>query len=95
MRALLFLLFIIIVFVIIRFTLKRINQFRAERQAEDDAEAQQNMAEETPAEPEKIVACAQCDLRLPENEALVEVVAEKTHYFCCEAHLADYIKQHP
>ena len=39
-------------------------------------------AAQAPAEPERMVACAQCGLHVPESEG----VAEGGHYYCSDAH---------
>lgn len=41
-----------------------------------------NPAPQPPAEPERITACAQCGLHVPESEG----VMEGGHFYCSDAH---------
>ena len=82
MRALLFFILIIVIFVGIRFTLKRINQIKAENAESEEVEKE--------SEPEPMVTCAECQLNLPKSEALMIQSTspdEAVIYACSEAHL--------
>ncbi len=83
MRALLFFVFIILIFVAIRFTLKRINQISAEADSEERESAPVSDDVET------MVACEVCQVNLPKSEALVIKLSENAepHFACSEAHL--------
>ncbi len=78
MRALLFFVFILVVYLAIRFTLKRVRELRA---ASAEAETLKNKAE-----PEEMVACATCGLHLPKHEAICETSEAGDRFFCSEAH---------
>jgi len=75
------------VFVVIKFTLKRINHFRAEQLKAEQEEQTSNQ----PKEPQKMVTCHQCGVHIPKSEALPvppkEEQNNKLEYACCEAHL--------
>lgn len=81
MRALFFLLFVFFIFLVIRFSLKRINEIRASKEEEANRQANQNQHEE-------MVACEICGVHIPKTEALVQTTPEQTHFFCSEEHKA-------
>lgn len=78
MRALLFFVFILVVYLAIRFTLKRVRELRA---ASAEAETLKNKPE-----PEEMVACATCGLHLPKHEAICEVSEAGERCFCSDTH---------
>lgn len=81
MRAIVFLLFIILVFFIVRFVLNRIIEIRQQnRQQELD---QENTKTST-AEP--MVQCALCGIHLPQSSAYYD--GQDT--FCSEGHMAEF-----
>lgn len=86
MRAIVFLLFIILVFLIIRFTLNRIIEIRAKQRQE--ILKQEN--EEQEPQPQEMVRCAQCGVHLPQSEAYYD--GKDT--FCSEGHMKQYRQEH-
>jgi len=73
MRAILFLLMIIGIFLLIRFTLARINQFKREQslnESEPNSTAQNKTAE--------MVKCQTCGVHLPKSEA----ISTEKGFFC-------------
>ncbi|BBP43487.1 PP0621 family protein [Thiosulfativibrio zosterae] len=77
MRAILFLLLIVLIFLVVRFTLQRIRFIRAQQDAEARAqEHAQKVAAET------MVICQVCQVHLPQNEAIQDGDA----FYCSEAH---------
>lgn len=81
MRALFFLLFVLFIFFVIRFSLKRINEMRAlkEREANQKADYDQ---------PKAMVACEICGVHIPKTEAIVQTDTDQSHFFCSEEHKA-------
>ncbi len=79
MRAIIFLLFVILVFLIIRFTLNRIIEIRAKNAPVKQEES------ETPSlkESEAMVQCALCSVHLPQSIAYFD--GKDT--FCSEGHM--------
>lgn len=80
MRAILFLLLVVLVFFAVLFILKRINQFRQRQDIEEASE---------PTPSEQMVKCAYCGVHLPESDAIQN--GEK--HFCGDAHQQAYLKQ--
>jgi len=82
MRAIIFLLFVILVFLIIRFTLNRIIEIRAKNAPvnQEDSEAK------TLKESEAMVQCALCGVHLPQSIAYFD--GKDT--FCSEGHLQEF-----
>ena len=84
MRAIVFLLFIVLVYFIARFTLNRIIEIREKQRQEKLKQEQQNNANEKPAE--EMVRCALCGVHLPQAEAYFD--GKDT--FCSEGHMEQY-----
>ncbi len=82
MRAIVFLLLVVLIFFIIRFTLNKIIQIRDQNKklAEDAA----GTAEERTAE--AMVRCALCNVHLPQSEAYYD--GKDT--FCSEGHMHEF-----
>ncbi len=82
MKALLFFIFIIIIFLVLKAALKRINKFRAEQQVQNELDAKK-------ATTEKMVTCHSCGVHIPQAEALAVTVkdGEKAKYACSKEHL--------
>jgi len=86
MKALLFFIFIIIVFVAIKYTLKRINIIRAENTSEED--------DQQPKQPpKKMVSCHKCGVHLAQDKALLitnnshDNTTKEPSYACCKEHV--------
>lgn len=91
MRALLFFILVILVFVFIRFIFKRLDLFNSQQAEETSKETDE-------AEEQKMVVCEYCGVHLPENEAIAVAVnhiknQDNKKYFCCKAHLESYIEE--
>lgn len=84
MRAIVFLLFVILVFFIVRFTLNRIILIRQQNR-EKTRIAQKQQTSSKP-EPQSMVRCAECGVHLPQSEAFYD--GKDT--FCSEGHMQDY-----
>lgn len=83
MRAIYFLLLIVLAFLIIRFVLQRVRVIRAKQNAEMSAQAHaQKVAEQ------KMVICEHCRVHLPQNEA----IQKGELFYCSEEH---YRAEHP
>ena len=81
MRAIIFLLLVVLVFLVVRFILNRMSEIREKRfQADLAAEGEENSDSEQSAE--VMVKCAFCGVHLPQSEALKE--GENT--FCSQEH---------
>ncbi|NPA71403.1 MAG: hypothetical protein GXO35_01115 [Gammaproteobacteria bacterium] len=78
MRAIIFLLLVVLVFFIVRFVLNRIIEIR---EAQNSA-AEQDHSETTPLT-EDMVRCAECGVHLPQSEAYYD--GQDT--FCSEGHM--------
>ncbi|WP_373020219.1 PP0621 family protein [Thiomicrorhabdus sp.] len=87
MRAIVFLLFVILVFLILKFTLNRIIQIR-----QRNRETEQNTSEKKTSdlEAQTMVRCAECGVHLPQSEAYYD--GKDT--FCSEGHMRDFHKKH-
>ncbi|WP_019556533.1 PP0621 family protein [Thiomicrorhabdus arctica] len=85
MRAIVFLLFVVLIFFIIRFILNRVIQIREHNKklAEDK---KGSLAENTT---EAMVRCALCDIHLPQSEAYYD--GKDT--FCSEGHMHKFHHQ--
>lgn len=81
-RAIVFLLFVILVFLIIRFTLNRVIEIRAKNQ--EKAMAKNRQATATESQP--MVRCALCGIHLPQSEAYFD----GQHTFCSEGHMREF-----
>lgn len=92
MRALLFFILVVVVFFLIRFIFKRLEQFRAQPD-------QLNNSESEPPTEQQMVSCEVCGVHLPEADALgVETnnrngVNEKK-FFCSKDHLQQFVDHH-
>ncbi len=84
MRAIIFLLFVIFVFLVIRFTLNRIIEIR-NKQRELDPKASE------PQKAEAMVQCAQCGVHLPQSNAYYD--GKDT--FCSEGHMKRFQQNTP
>lgn len=81
-RAIVFLLFIILVFLILRFTLNRVIEIRAKNR-------EKAMMKDRPAsaqESQPMVRCALCGIHLPQSEAYFD----GQHTFCSEGHMREF-----
>lgn len=88
MRAIVFLLFVILVFFIVRFTLNRIIQIREQnREQERVGKNQQTKSNAKPDnQTQAIVRCAECGIHLPQSEAFYD--GKDT--FCSEGHMQQF-----
>ncbi len=82
MRAIIFLLFVILVFLVIRFTLNRIIEIRAKNPPPKQNETQPEGAIES----EAMVQCALCSVHLPQSIAYFD--GKDT--FCSEGHMQEF-----
>ncbi|GAB6070088.1 PP0621 family protein [Thiomicrorhabdus hydrogeniphila] len=89
MRAIVFLLFIILVYFIARFTLNRIIEIR-EKQRQEALKQEQKDNPEQEEQPQEMVRCAQCGVHLPQAEAYYD--GKDT--FCSEGHMNQYHQEH-
>lgn len=84
MRTILFLLLVILVFFVIRFTLNRVIAIRKKNRELDSpglVNTQKNL-----------VTCVVCGLKLPEEEAIIETLNGDEFAFCCAKHQQDFHK---
>ena len=80
-RAIVFLLFVVLVYFVIRFTLNRVIEIREKQRQES---LKQEQKENTPPrDPEEMVRCAECGVHLPQAEAYFD--GKDT--FCSEGHM--------
>ncbi|MBN2865440.1 MAG: hypothetical protein JXK16_05480 [Thiotrichales bacterium] len=87
MRAIVFLLFVILVFFIVRFTLNRIIQIREQnREKERVGKNQQASNQKQDSETQAMVRCAECGVHLPQSEAYFD--GKDT--FCSEGHMQQF-----
>lgn len=84
MRAIVFLLFVILIFFIIRFTLNRVIEIREKQRQETLKKQEKN------PEPESMVRCALCGVHLPQADAYFD--GKDT--FCSEGHMKQYHQEH-
>jgi uncharacterized protein len=82
MKAIIFLLFVILVFLIIRFTLNRIIEIRAK----NPPKKQDKTISEGTIESEAMVQCALCGVHLPQSIAYFD--GKDT--FCSEGHMQEF-----
>ncbi|VAW47980.1 hypothetical protein MNBD_GAMMA03-363 [hydrothermal vent metagenome] len=82
MRAIIFLLFVILVFLIIRFTLNRIIEIRAK----NAPIKQEGLTTEEQNKSEAMVQCALCGVHLPQSIAYFD--GKDT--FCSEGHMQEF-----
>lgn len=82
MRAIVFLLFVILIYFIIRFTLNRVIEIREKQRQE----ALKKQEKENQPDPETMVRCALCGVHLPQAEAYFD--GKDT--FCSEGHMKQY-----
>ena len=82
MKALLFFIIIFLVFIAIKFVLKRVNAIRTENTE------QENETQQTEEPPKKMVSCQQCGVHLPLNDALqiTSIDSKEILYACCKEH---------
>ncbi|MCF6345476.1 MAG: hypothetical protein L3J00_03290 [Thiomicrorhabdus sp.] len=80
MKAIIFLLFVVLVFLIIRFTLNRIIEIRSKNQSTEDTPIDSN------ATSESMVQCALCGVHLPQSNAYYD----GNDTFCSEGHMQDF-----
>lgn len=86
MKALLFFILIIFIFLLIRFTLNRVNQFKSNHTHQDP---------ETMIQEEEMVTCEICGIYLPKSEAYMNNSTEgKVRYACSEEHQRQLQKTH-
>jgi len=87
-RAIVFLLFVILVFFIVRFTLNRIIQIREQnREKERAGKKRQDFSDQAnEPEPQAMVRCAECGIHLPQSEAYYD--GKDT--FCSEGHMQQF-----
>lgn len=93
MRAVIFLLFVVLVFFIVRFTLNRIIEIREKQNAQAQNTAE-NASESEQADSQKsqpIVRCAYCGVHVPQSEAYYD--GKDT--FCSEGHMAKFHEENP
>jgi len=86
MRAIIFLLFVILVFLIIRFTLNRIIEIRAK----NAPLKQDSLTTEEQNKSEAMVQCALCGVHLPQSIAYFD--GKDT--FCSEGHMQEFQENH-
>lgn len=89
MRAIIFLLFVILIFLIIRFTLNRIIEIRDKQRAEEIKQQQQQNPTTDEDAHQEMVRCAFCGVHLPQSEAYYD--GKDT--FCSEGHMHEYHQQ--
>ncbi len=80
MRAIVFLLFVVLVFLIVRFTLNRIIEIREKNREQLQKNTQQPSSIKAAQE---MVRCAECGVHLPQSEAYFD--GKDT--FCSEGHM--------
>ncbi len=81
MKAIIFLLFVVLVFLIVRFTLNRIIEIRNQQQSlENPSTTDQHPPSES------MVQCAQCGIHLPQSHAYYD--GKDT--FCSEGHMQNF-----
>ncbi len=85
MRAIIFLLFVVLVFFIVRFTLNRIIAIREKQRQE---ELKQQATDED--NPQEMVRCLQSGIHIPKSEAYYD----GENYFCSEEAMREYHKTH-
>lgn len=81
MRAIVFLLFVILVFLAVRFTLNRIIEIRKKNRESLASEARKSEQKS-----QAMVRCAECGVHLPQSEAFYD--GKDT--FCSEGHMKAY-----
>lgn len=81
MRAIIFLLFVILVFLIIRYGLNRIIEIRAQNKQQDIEKIGADSSES-----ETMVQCALCGVHLPQSNAYYD--GQDT--FCSEGHMSEF-----
>lgn len=100
MRAIFFLLLIIIVFVVVRFVMQRIEQIAHDKKSEQNQTAQENDKADLD-EPEadnqagyqKTVVCAYCETHLLESDAITTATSKGKLHFCSQAHLENFVEK--
>ena len=86
MRAIIFLLLVILVFLVVRFTINRIIEIREQQKREAINKAEKHQAESPSQE---MVRCALCGVHVPQSEAYYD--GKDT--FCSEGHMAKFHDQ--
>ncbi len=90
MRAIIFLLFVVLIFLIVRFTLNRIIEIREKQKKEETLRQQNSQTPQNDSEkPQEMVRCALCGVHLPQSEAYYD--GKDT--FCSEGHMQEYHQQ--
>jgi len=82
-RAIVFLLFVILVFFIVRFTLNRIIQIREQNRQKEQLNQKKQASSNRTEDTQAIVRCAECGIHLPQSEAYYD--GKDT--FCSEGHM--------
>lgn len=87
MRAIIFLLLVVLVFFIVRFTLNRIIEIRDKQNlAEQKRQAMQDNEEQPNQASQEMVRCAYCGVHVPQSEAYFD--GKDT--FCSEGHMSRF-----
>lgn len=89
MRAVVFLLFVVLIFFIVRFVLNRVIEIR-EKQRQQELQKEKAKQAKTNNNPEEMVRCAECGVHLPQAEAYFD--GKDT--FCSEGHMQQYHAEH-
>jgi len=82
-RAIVFLLFVILVFFILRFTINRIIAIREQNRLKEAKKTEQASSKDNP---QAMVRCAECGIHLPQSEAYYD--GKDT--FCSEGHMQSF-----
>ena len=84
MRAVIFLLFVVLVFFVLRFTLNRVIAIRErQRAAAENTPKTKEAQNQASSNPQEMVRCAECGVHLPQSEAYYD--GKDT--FCSEGHM--------
>lgn len=87
MRAIIFLLLVVLVFLIVRFTLNRIIEIREKQNlAEQKRQAMQEKEDKSKNVSQEMVRCAFCGVHVPQSEAYFD--GKDT--FCSEGHMSRF-----
>lgn len=87
MRAIVFLLFVILVFLILRFTINRIIAIREQNRQKQALKKTEQASSKEKAQ--AMVRCAECGVHLPQSEAFYD--GKDT--FCSEGHMQSFHKK--
>ncbi|WP_068584047.1 PP0621 family protein [Thiomicrospira sp. WB1] len=94
MRALFYFFLILVVFFLVLFVYSRVRLFRQNMNAMLNEHDDASQAEQTQQAADRMVACEQCGLHLPESEAIMEKQNGQRRYFCSQTH-RDQAKETP